>query len=80
MCKLLLSDNAIFFLVKMNDINISKTCANCLRETKVFLLDLNSFDPKGRKIRFKRCKRKMPLEKKKDFCVTLILDKIVIKI
>ena len=59
----------------MNDINISKTCANCLRETKVFLVDLNLLDPNGKKIRFKHCKKM----KKKDFCVTLILDKIVIK-
>ena len=57
-----------------------KTCLNCLRETKIFLVDLNSLDPNGRTIRFKRCKKKMPLEKKKDFCVTLILAKIVIKI
>ena len=42
-----------------------KTCANCSRETKVFLVDLNSFDPNGKKIRFKRCKRKIPLQKKK---------------
>ena len=63
-----------------------KTCANCSRETKVFLVDLNSFDPNGKKIRFKRCKRKIPLQKKKkkkkkkkDFCVILILDKISIR-
>ena len=56
---------------------ISKTCSNCLRETKVVLVDLNIFDPKRRKIRFKRCKRKIGLEKKK-FCVILILDKISI--
>ena len=62
----------------MNHNHISKTCPNCLRETKVVLVDLNSFNPKGRKIRFKRCKKKIPLEKKKDFCVILILDKISI--
>ena len=52
--------------------NITETCANCLRKTKVVLVDLNLFDPKGRKIRFKRCK------KNKKFCVVLILDKICI--
>ena len=62
-----------------------KTCANCSRETKVFLVDLNSFDPNGKKIRFKRCKRKIPLQKKKKkkkkkyFFVLLILDKISIR-
>ena len=56
--------------------NINETCANCLRKTKVVLVDLNSFDPKGKKIRFKRCKKKMQKEKK--FCIILILDKICI--
>ena len=58
----------------MNHINVSKTCPNCLQETKVVLVDLNLFNRKGGKIKFKRCKRKI----KKDFCVTLILDKISI--
>ena len=58
--------------------NINETCSTCLRKTKVVLLDLNLFDPNGRKIRFKRCKRKIFLEKKKDFCIILILDKISI--
>ena len=53
----------------MNHNHISKTCPNCLRETKVVLVDLNSFNPKGRKIRFKRCKKKIPLEKKKKIFV-----------
>ena len=57
----------------MNHINVSKTCPNCLQETKVVLVDLNLYNRKGR-IKFKRCKRKI----KKDFCVTLILDKISI--
>ena len=47
--------------------NINETCSTCLRKTKVVLLDLNLFDPNGRKIRFKRCKRKIFLEKKKRF-------------
>ena len=64
----------------MNRNNISKTCANCSRETKVFLVDLNLFDPKGKKIRFKQCKKKIPLQRKKDFCVILILDKISIRV
>ena len=61
----------------MNQINISQTCSNCLREIKVFLVDLNVYNGRGGRIKFKRCKRKIPF-KKKDFCVTLILDKIVI--
>ena len=58
--------------------NINETCANCLRKTKVVLVDLNSFDPKGKKIRFRRCRKKMFLkkEKEKEFCIILILDKI----
>ena len=59
----------------MNHLNISKTCPNCLQETKVVFVDLNLFNNKGRKIRFKRC-RKI----KKDFCITLILDRISINI
>ena len=61
----------------MKHINVSKTCPNCLRETKVFLVDLNLYNGRGGRIKFKRCKSKIPL-KKKDFCMTLILDKIVI--
>ena len=53
--------------------NINETCSTCLRKTKVVLLDLNLFDPNGRKIRFRRCQKK---EKEKEFCITLILDKI----
>ena len=52
------------------------TCPNCLQETKVVLVDLNLFNKKGGKIKFKRCKRTI----KKDFCLTLILDKISINI
>lgn len=57
--------------------NVSKTCLNCLQETKVVLVDLNLFNKKrAGKIKFKRCKRTI----KKDFCLTLILDKISINI
>ena len=57
--------------------NIAKTCPNCLQETEVVLVDLNLFNKKrGGKIKFKRCKRTI----KKDFCLTLILDKISINI
>ena len=56
--------------------NVSKTCPNCLRETKVVLIDLNSYNGRGGRIKFKRCKRKI----EKDFCLTLILDKIFINI
>ena len=51
----------------MNHNNISKTCANCSRETKVVLVDLNLFDPNGRTIRFKHCKKKILSQKKKIF-------------
>ena len=55
--------------------NVSKTCPNCLQETKVVLVDLNLYNKKRRgRIKFKRCKRT------KDFCLTLILDKISINI
>ena len=56
--------------------NVSKTCPNCLRETKVVLIDLNSYNGRGGRIKFKQCKRKI----EKDFCLTLILDKIFINI
>ena len=49
-----------------------KTCRNCLREEKVFLVDLNLYNKRRRKIKFKQCK--------KDFCATLILDKISISV
>ena len=60
----------------MNHLNISKTCRNCLQETKVVVVDLNSFNNNGRIIKFKRCRKKI----EKDFCITLILDKISINI
>ena len=51
-----------------------KTCTRCLREKKVFLVDLNLFKKtrKG-KIRFRQCKKRIG-----KYCVTLLLDKIVI--
>ena len=55
--------------------NVSKTCPNCLQETKVVLVDLNLFNKKGRKIKFKRCEGN-----NENFCLTLILDKISINI
>ena len=51
-----------------------KRCRNCLRKEKVFLVDLNLINPKG-KIRFKNCKKKIG-----QFCVVLMLDKIKIKL
>ena len=60
----------------MNHLNIIKTCRNCLQETKVVFADLNSFNNNGRIIKFKRCKRKI----KKNFCITLILDRMSINI
>ena len=57
--------------------NISQTSPNCFGETKVFLVDLNAYNG-GARIKFKRCKWKKM--KKKHFCLTLFLDKIVIRI
>ena len=53
-----------------------KRCTTCLREEKVFLVDLNSFK-KTRKgtIRFKHCKKRIG-----EYCVVLMLDKIEIKL
>ena len=53
-----------------------KTCTNCLREEKVVLLDLNLFK-KTRKgtIRFKQCKKRIG-----KYCVSLLLDKIMIRL
>ena len=53
-----------------------KRCTTCLREEKVFLVDLNSFK-KTRKgtIRFKQCKKRIG-----KYCVVLMLDKIEIKL
>ena len=59
--------------------NVSKTrCPNCLQKIKLFLVDLNLYNGRGGRIRFKQCKRRRRIPLKKDFCVTLILDKIVI--
>ena len=49
-----------------------KTCRNCLQETKVILVDLNLYNGRSGRIKFKRCTR--------NFCATLILDKISINI
>ena len=59
----------------MNHINVSKTCPNCLQETKVVLVDLNLYNGREGRIKFKRCKRKIS---KKKYCLTLILGKISI--
>ena len=56
--------------------NISRTCPNCFGETKVYLVDLNAYNA-GAKIKFKRCNWK---KNKNKHCVTLLLDKIVIRI
>ena len=57
----------------MKHINVSKTCSNCLQETKVALVDLNLYNGRGGRIKFKQCQRK-----KKNVCLTVILDKIFI--
>ena len=53
-----------------------KTCSSCLREEKVVLVDLNLFK-KTRKgtIKFKQCKKRIG-----EYCVVLMLDKIVIRL
>ena len=53
-----------------------KTCTNCSRKEKVFLVHLNLFK-KTRKgtIRFKRCKKQIG-----KYCVTLLLDKMVVRL
>ena len=56
--------------------NVSKTCPNCLKKTKVVLVDLNIFNRIRRKIKFKRCNKR----NNEDFCLTLLLDKISINI
>ena len=51
-----------------------KKCTSCLREEKVFLVDLNLIKKtKKGTIRFKRCKKQIG-----KYCVTLLLDKIVL--
>ena len=53
-----------------------KTCLTCLRKEKVVLVDLNSYK-KTRKgtIKFKQCKKRIG-----EYCVVLLLDKIVIRL
>ena len=52
-----------------------KTCQNCLREEKVFLVDLNLYKGRGGKIKFKQCKKRIGKQ-----CVSILLDKIVIRL
>ena len=54
-----------------------KVCKTCLRKEKVFLVDLNLFKKRKGKgtIKFKQCKKKIG-----DYCVCLLLDKIVIRL
>ena len=53
-----------------------KRCTTCLREEKVFLVDLNSYK-KTRKgtFKFKQCKKRIG-----KYCVSLLLSKIEIKL
>ena len=57
---------------------MNNICPNCLKEKKVVLVDLNLFNERRKRIRFKfkRCQK----NKNKDFCLTLLLSKIVIRI
>ena len=59
----------------MKHINISKTCPNCLRKEKVFLVDLNLYKGRGGRIKFRQCKKRTG-----KHCVLLLLDKIVIRL
>ena len=53
-----------------------KTCTSCLRKEKVFLVDLNLFKKTRRgTIKFKQCKKRIG-----KYCVSLLLDKIVIRL
>ena len=56
--------------------NISRTCPTCFGQTKVYLVDLNAYNGRA-KIKFKRCNGK---KNKKKHCVTLLLDKIAMRI
>ena len=53
-----------------------KTCTSCLRKEKVFLVDLNLLKKTRRgTIKFKQCKKQIG-----EYCVSLLLDKIVIRL
>ena len=54
----------------------NKTCSKCLRKEKVFLVDLNVYNERGGRIKFKQCKKRT----EEHFSVILLLDKIVIKL
>ena len=56
--------------------HFNKTCSHCLRKEKVFLVDLNVYNGRGGRIKFKQCKKRT----EQDFCMILLLDKIVIKL
>ena len=52
---------------------MSKICSNCFQLSNCFLalVDLNLYNGRGGRLKFKRCK-------KNKYCLTLILDKISI--
>ena len=54
----------------------NKTCSKCLRKEKVFLVDLNVYNERGGRIKFKQFQKRT----EEHFCVILLLDKIVIKL
>ena len=57
--------------------HISKICTTCLRKEKVCLVDLNVFKTRrgGGTIKFKQCKKRIG-----KYCISLLLDKIVIRL
>ena len=79
MCKRLNSAKLIKKTVPIFTFSLTrmKTCASCLRKEKVFLVDLNLFKiRRGRgTIKFKQCKKRIG-----EYCVSLLLDKIVIRL
>ena len=55
--------------------HISKTCQNCLRQEKVFLVDLNLYNKRAGKLKFKQCRKRIG-----KHCVSILLDKILIRL
>ena len=55
--------------------HISKTCPNCLRQEKVFLVDLNLYNGRAGKLKFKQCRKRIGKN-----CVSILLDKILIRL
>ena len=53
-----------------------KRCTTCLREEKTVVVDLNCYKKTRRgTIKFKQCKKRIG-----EYCISLLLDKIEIKL